>query len=64
MPEAAGYRRGPDGQPEIVPKEAEVVKRIYRRYMEQDVPETERQAGEVLRALVEKSLEIKETQEQ
>lgn len=35
-----------------------------RRYMKQEEPETERQAGEVLRALVEKSLEIKETREQ
>ena len=29
-----GYRRGADGQPEIVPEEAEVVKRIYRRYLD------------------------------
>ena len=29
-----GYRRGDDGQPEIVPEEAEVVKRIYRRYLD------------------------------
>ena len=29
-----GYCRGPDGQPEIVPEEAEVVKRIYRRYLD------------------------------
>ena len=29
-----GYRRGSDGQPEIVPAEAEVVKRIYRRYLD------------------------------
>ena len=29
-----GYRRGPDGQPEIVPEEAETVRRIYRRYLE------------------------------
>ena len=29
-----GYRRGPDSQPEIVPAEAEVVKRIYRRYLD------------------------------
>ncbi len=29
-----GYRRGADGQPEIVPDEAEVVKRIYRRYLD------------------------------
>lgn len=26
-----GYRRGADGQPEIVPEEAEVIKRIYHR---------------------------------
>ncbi len=29
-----GYRRGPDGGPEIVPEEAETVRRIYRRYLE------------------------------
>ena len=29
-----GYRRGADGQPEIDPEEAEVVKRIYRRYLD------------------------------
>lgn len=29
-----GYRRGADGQPEIVPEEAETVRRIYRRYLE------------------------------
>ena len=29
-----GYRKGPDGQPEIVPGEAETVRRIYRRYLE------------------------------
>ena len=29
-----GYRRGPDGQPEIVPEEAETVRRIYHRYLE------------------------------
>ncbi len=29
-----GYRRGADGQPEVVPEEAEVVKRIYRRYLD------------------------------
>ena len=28
-----GYRKGADGFPEIVPEEAEIVKRIYRRYM-------------------------------
>ena len=29
-----GYQRGADGKPEIVPEEAEVVRRIYRRYLE------------------------------
>ena len=29
-----GYRRGTDGEPEIVPEEAEVVRRIYRRYLD------------------------------
>ena len=29
-----GYRRGEDGQPEIVPEEAEVIKRIYHRYLD------------------------------
>lgn len=29
-----GYRKGVDGQPEIDPEEAEVVKRIYRRYLD------------------------------
>ena len=29
-----GYRRGADGQPEIVPEEAEVIKRIYHRYLD------------------------------
>ena len=29
-----GYQRGADGKPEIVPDEAEVVRRIYRRYLE------------------------------
>jgi DNA invertase Pin-like site-specific DNA recombinase len=29
-----GYRKGEDGQPEIVPEEAETVKRIYRRYLD------------------------------
>ena len=29
-----GYRRGADGKPEIDPDEAEVVKRIYRRYLD------------------------------
>ena len=29
-----GYRKGSDGQPEIVPEEAEVIKRIYHRYLD------------------------------
>ena len=29
-----GYRRGPDGQPEIIPEESETVKRIFRRYLD------------------------------
>ena len=29
-----GYRRGKDGQPEIVPEDAETVKRIFRRYLD------------------------------
>ena len=29
-----GYQRGPDGQPEIIPEEAETVKRIFRRYLD------------------------------
>lgn len=29
-----GYRKGEDGQPEIVPEEADVVRRIYRRYLD------------------------------
>ena len=29
-----GYRRGEDGQPEIVPEEAETIRRISRRYLE------------------------------
>lgn len=29
-----GYRKGKNGKPEIIPEEAEIVKRIYRRYLE------------------------------
>lgn len=29
-----GYRKGADGQPEIVPKEAEIIRRIYHRYLD------------------------------
>ena len=28
-----GYRKGVDGQPEIVPEEAKIIRRIYRRYL-------------------------------
>lgn len=31
-----GYRRGPDGKPEIDPEQAEVVKRIYRSFLAGD----------------------------
>lgn len=34
-----GYRRGADGKPEIVPKEAEVVERIYTMYLAGSTPE-------------------------
>ena len=33
-----GYRKGPDGLPEIVPEEAEVVRRIYRLFMQGKTP--------------------------
>ena len=33
-----GYRKGSDGLPEIVPKEAEVVRRIYRLFMQGKTP--------------------------
>ena len=29
-----GYQKGADGQPEIVPEEAEIVRRIYHRYLD------------------------------
>ena len=29
-----GYRKGTDGQPEIVPEEAEIIRRIYHRYLD------------------------------
>ena len=29
-----GYRKGEDGQPEIMPEEAAIVRRIYRRYLD------------------------------
>ena len=33
-----GYRKGEDGEPEIVPEEAEVVRRIYRLFLEGQTP--------------------------
>ncbi len=33
-----GYRKGADGLPEIVPEEAEIVKRIYRTFMQGKTP--------------------------
>ena len=32
--EMQGYRKGEDGQPEIMPEEAAIVRRIYRRYLD------------------------------
>ena len=29
-----GYRKGADGLPEIIPEEAEIVRRIYREFMQ------------------------------
>ena len=29
-----GYRKGPDGKPEIIPKEAEIVKEIYQMFLD------------------------------
>lgn len=31
-----GYRKGPDGTPEIIPEEAEIVRKMYRRYLAGD----------------------------
>lgn len=45
-----GYRRGPDGKPEIDPEEAETVRLIYTRYLEG------RSLGDIQRELVEKSI--------
>ncbi|MBR2565946.1 MAG: recombinase family protein [Paenibacillus sp.] len=33
-----GYRKGPDGLPEIVPEEAEIIRLIYRKFMEGKSP--------------------------
>ena len=45
-----GYRRGPDGRPEIDPEEAETVRLIYTRYLEG------RSLGDIQRELVEKNI--------
>ena len=45
-----GYRRGADGRPEIDPEEAEVVRTIYRRYLEGDSPA--RIAGDLTAAAI------------
>ena len=37
-----GYRKGPDGKPEIDPQEAETVRRIYRRYLDAACPRSSR----------------------
>lgn len=39
-----GYKKGPDGEPEIVPEEAEIVKRIYEMFL----------SGQTVRAISEK----------
>ena len=33
-----GYRKGENGEPEIVPEEAEIVRRIYRLFLEGQTP--------------------------
>ena len=45
-----GYRRGPDGRPEIDPEGAETVRLIYTRYLEG------RSLGDIQRELVEKNI--------
>ena len=45
-----GYRRGPDGRPEIDPEEAETVRLIYARYLEG------RSLGDIQRELAEKNI--------
>ncbi len=45
-----GYRRGPDGKPEIDPEEAETVRLIYTRYLEG------RSLGNIQRELIEKEI--------
>ena len=45
-----GYRKGPDGKPEIDPEEAETVRMIYTRYLEG------RSLGDIQKELVEKNI--------
>ncbi len=45
-----GYRKGPDGKPEIDPDEAETVQLIYTRYLEG------RSLGDIQKELVEKDI--------
>jgi DNA invertase Pin-like site-specific DNA recombinase len=45
-----GYRKGPDGKPEIDPEEAETVRLIYTRYLEG------RSLGDIQNELVEKDI--------
>jgi len=45
-----GYRRGEDGEPEIVPEEAKTVRMIYARYLEG------RSLGDIQRELTEKEI--------
>ena len=45
-----GYRRGPDGNPEIDPEEAETVRLIYARYLEGN------SLGDIQRELIEKEI--------
>jgi len=45
-----GYRKGPDGKPEIDPDEAETVRLIYTRYLEG------RSLGDIQRELIEKNI--------
>ena len=47
---ALGYRKGPDGKPEIDPDEAETVRLIYARYLEG------RSLGDIQRELIEKDI--------
>ena len=57
-----GYRKGEDGKPEIVPEEAQVIRRIYQRYLDgcsegQIAKELDREATDGIRFLLEHILE-------